>query len=199
MSITDYLISAGLILLVVRQLRGRRITTFNLLLPLGIVVYAGQSYLHGLPTGGNDLALVGGGIALGALLGTLCGLFTSVRPDAEGRPFAKAGWVAGGLWIVGVGSRLAFELYATHGGGASIAHFSASHGITSVDAWGTALILMAFAEVLGRTAVLAWRAYTVRRDNPALVEAEIGSGSGPRSGRPQMVGSGIMGAGERAF
>jgi len=107
--------------------------------------------------------------------------------------------VAGGLWIVGVGSRLAFELYATHGGGASIAHFSASHGITSVDAWGTALILMAFAEVLGRTAVLAWRAYTVRRDNPALVEAEIGSGSGPRSGRPQMVGSGIMGAGERAF
>ncbi|HEY1444881.1 MAG TPA: hypothetical protein VGF51_08270, partial [Acidimicrobiales bacterium] len=57
----------------------------------------------------------------------------------------------------GTGGRLAFQVWATHGGGPSIAHFSAGHGITSTTAWTAALILMALSEVVVRTGVLAWR------------------------------------------
>ena len=39
----------------------------------------------------------------------------------------QAGWIAAGLWILGMGSRMAFELWSEHGGAPSIAHFSAAH------------------------------------------------------------------------
>jgi hypothetical protein len=61
--------------------------------------------------------------------------------------------------VVGVGSRLAFQLYATHGGAPSIARFSAAHHITSGEAWVATLIVMALTEVVGRSAVLAARAW----------------------------------------
>jgi hypothetical protein len=52
---------------------------------------------------------------------------------------------------------MGFSLYAEHGGGGSIERFSASHHITSIEAWVAGLILMALAEVLSRSAVLAAR------------------------------------------
>ncbi len=81
----------------------------------------------------------------------------------EGIPVAKAGLAAAGLWILGTGGRLAFQVYATHGGGAAVARFSTVHSITSVAAWTDALILMALCEAVVRTGILGWRAYTVRR------------------------------------
>jgi len=168
MTTTDYILDIALIAIVLLQVRGRRLTTRSLLLPLGIVGWAVANYLHGIPTAGNDLALVAGSAGLGAVLGGLAAVFTSVRPDHGGRPVAKAGFVAAALWVLGTGARFVFQLYATHGGAASIGRFSAAHDITSGEAWVAALLLMALGEVVARTGVLAWRAGAVRRRTPLL-------------------------------
>jgi hypothetical protein len=180
MTITDYLIDILLIGIVVLQVRGRRLTLRSLLLPIGIVTYVALHYLHGIPTGGNDLLLVGLAAAAGISLGVGAGLFTMVTPGADGHPVAKAGLVAATLWVLGVGSRFAFQLYASHGGGGAVQRFSAAHSITSFEAWVAALILMAMGEVVARTAILATRAYNVAPS--------------------QFLGrAGMIGAGDRAF
>jgi hypothetical protein len=161
MSLTDYVIDLGLIAVVFLQIRGRRLTTRSLLVPVGIVTWAAVNYLHGIPTGGNDLVLILGSTAVGALLGGLCAVFTQVTPNADGVPLAKAGWLAATFWVLGVGARFAFQFYATHGGAAAIGRFSVAHGITSSTAWVAALLLMAIAEVLLRTGILGWRAHTL--------------------------------------
>jgi hypothetical protein len=156
MTTSDYLIDISLIALVLVQMKKRRLTVKALVLPLGIVAYVAYSYLKGIPTAHNDLVLVVGAAVIGATLGTLAGTFTTVTRGVEG-VFAKAGLAAAGLWILGTGGRLAFQVWATHGGGPGIEHFSATHGITSATAWTSALILMALSEATMRTGVLAWR------------------------------------------
>jgi hypothetical protein len=159
MTLSDYLLNGLIIGLVLLQIRGRKLSWHGLLLPVGLVLYVGHTYLHGFPTAGNDLWLTLGGPAIGLVLGLGSGLFTSVKRRADGALVAKAGLVAAALWILGTGTRLAFEIYATHGGAASIGRFSASHDITTAAAWTTGLVLMALVEVLARTGVLAFRAY----------------------------------------
>jgi hypothetical protein len=171
MTFTDYLIDISLIAIVLLQVRGRRLTPRELLLPVGIVAFVAYTYLRAIPTAGNDLVLVIGAAALGALLGGLAGRFTSVTAGADGVPFAKAGLAAATLWILGTGGRLAFQVWATHGGGAAIAHFSAAHSITTLTAWTSALILMALSEAVVRTGVLGWRSTSVRRRARAAVPA----------------------------
>ncbi|MBO0732024.1 MAG: hypothetical protein J2P57_22380 [Acidimicrobiaceae bacterium] len=161
MTTTDYLLDIALLAIVFLQIRGRRLTLRSLLLPIGVMVYAATQYLHGIPTAGNDLLLIVPVAGVGLALGVFTGIFTSVRPDEDGSPFAKAGFVAAVLWLVGVGTRFAFQLYASHGGASAIASFSAHHSITSANAWVAALILMAFGEVVGRTAVLGVRGWSI--------------------------------------
>ena len=156
MTTSDYLIDISLIALVLVQVKRRRLTVKALLLPLGIVAYVAYSYLKGIPTAHNDLVLVVGAAVVGATLGALAGAFTSVTRGPDG-VFAKAGLAAAGLWILGTGGRLGFQIWATHGGGPAIAHFSATHGITSATAWTSGLILMALSEATMRTGILAWR------------------------------------------
>jgi hypothetical protein len=79
--------------------------------------------------------------------------------------------VAAILWVVGVGTRFAFQVYASHGGAPAIARFSAHHAITSEAAWTAALILMAFGEVLSRTLVLGLRGWSVGAFKPRPVQA----------------------------
>jgi hypothetical protein len=171
MTTTDYLLDIGLIAIVLLQIRGRRLTLRALLLPIAIVAWAATQYLHGIPTAGNDLLLVAVGATCGAALGLATGLFTSLRPDADGHPYARAGAVAAILWVVGVGTRFAFQVYASHGGAPAIARFSAHHAITSEAAWTAALILMAFGEVLSRTLVLGLRGWSVGAFKPRPVQA----------------------------
>src|SRR5579862_6621871 len=157
MSITEYLLNGALVGLVFLQLRGRRLTARNLLLPVAIVGWVAMSYLHGIPTAGNDLVLVVLGALAGLLLGTGCGLATVVVRRADGATIAKAGPLAAVLWVAGIGARVAFSLYATNGGGPAIERFSIAHAITSPRAWVGGLVLMALAEVLSRTALVAWK------------------------------------------
>ena len=161
MTFTDYLLDISLIAIVLLQIRGRRLTLRSLLLPVSITLWVLKSYLHGIPTAGNDLVLVIGAATLGVTLGVLSGYFTRVTADADGIPVAKAGAIAATLWVLGVGTRFAFQLYATHGGAASIARFSNAHSITTGEAWVAALILMALGEALTRTALVAYRGYQV--------------------------------------
>jgi hypothetical protein len=162
MTFSDYLIDITLISIVLIQMRGRKLTLHSLLLPVGIVGYVAVTYLKAIPTNGNNLFLIVGCAAVGATLGGLAAHFTAVRVNGEGIPVAKAGLLAAGLWILGTGGRLAFQLYASHGGAKSIEHFSVTHSITSLTAWTSALILMALSEAIVRTSVLGWRGHVVQ-------------------------------------
>jgi hypothetical protein len=180
MTITDYLIDIALLAVVFLQIRGRRLTLRSLLLPVALCAWAAVNYLHGIPTAGNDLVLVAVAAGVGITLGALAGTFTKVLAGKDGHPVAKAGVLAAILWVAGIGTRFAFQLYATHGGSGAIARFSASHAITSGEAWVAALILMALGEALTRTAVVAARGYR-------LAPAHF------------LGGTSMMGVGDRAY
>ena len=161
MSATDYLINAILVLLVLRQIRESRLGVVSLVLPVLLVGAAAAYYLRSIPTAGNDLALDLTLAAIGAILGVACGLTTRLRRDTADMVLVRAGVAAAILWIVGVGCRMAFALYSTHGGGPAIARFSIAHDITSSQAWVAALILMALAEVIARLVTIRVRAHQV--------------------------------------
>jgi hypothetical protein len=168
MTLGDYLFSGVFIALILRQIRGRPLTALGLLIPVGIVVVVAFRYLHGIPAGGNDSELVAVCAGAGLVLGILSAMATKVFRRADGTPMAKAGPLAILLWVIGAGSRLAFALYATHGGGPEVARFARAHHIIGSQAWTTAFILMALAEAVSRYGLLAIRALIVK-------------GSGPRS------------------
>jgi hypothetical protein len=168
MTTTEYLLNAALVLVVVRQLRGKRLIGSAIYVPLAICAYVGYTYLHSIPTSGNDLALVVVGSLAGLTLGALCGLCTRVYPDHDGIPFARATGAAALLWVLGVGSRIAFSLYAQHGGGSTIEHFSIVHAL-SQDAWVAAFVLMAILEAVSRTVVLLVRARRLQGDGGAII------------------------------
>jgi hypothetical protein len=56
-----------------------------------------------------------------------------------------------------MGFRFWFAYYAYHGGGPAVASFSLRHDISGADIWTTALVLMAFGQVLARLGVLQVR------------------------------------------
>ncbi|MDX2389283.1 hypothetical protein NJL88_04110 [Streptomyces sp. DK15] len=73
------------------------------------MTFVGFSYLDGVPTGGNDLLLIGALMGVGAVLGIAVGVFTWMR-RADGHILIKAGVVSAALWAVGMGARLGFQL-----------------------------------------------------------------------------------------
>lgn len=157
---STYLLDIILIGLVVLQVRGRRLSWISLVLPLAVVTYFAVDYLKGFPTTGNNLVLEIGGAGIGAALGIGCALATHLRRNDAGAVIAKAGVVAAALWIAGVGARLGFQLYAEHGGGASLYRFSLAHSL-SMEGWVAGLILMALCEVVFRSGGIALRAWRV--------------------------------------
>ena len=90
-------------------------------------------------------------------MGATGGLATRLRLGADGRPLGRAGVLAAGMWIAGVGARMVFYFAATHGAGPAIAAFSIAHHITGPAAWTAALVMMALADVLTRLAVVYLR------------------------------------------
>ncbi len=157
MTTIDYLMNIGLISLVILQIRGHYVTRARLLLPLAATFVVAGQFLHAVPTAGNDLILIVVLCAIGAALGVGAALVTTVKLDGS-KAFAKAGLLASVLWVVGIGARMGFVLWVSHGGQPSVARFSLEHHITSGAAWGAAFVLMAMAEVAARTGVVFVRA-----------------------------------------
>jgi hypothetical protein len=157
MSITDYLIDSALVLLVLLQIQERPLTTKSLVRPLLIVGIAVVNYVHGIPTAGNDLVLIGVLALLGLLIGTASGQTVLMRRGSGGEVLARAAWLSGFFWVLGMGSRFAFLIWVNNGGAATIGQFSAQHAITGGEAWTVALLSMAVFEVCGRSLLLAAR------------------------------------------
>lgn len=158
MTITDYLIDSALVLLVLVQIKERSLTIRSLVRPLVIVAVAVNNYLHGIPTAGNDLVLVGVLALVGLLIGVASGQTVLMRRDEDGEVLVRAGWASALFWVLGMGSRFAFLIWVNNGGGGgTILRFSAEHSITGAEAWTVALLAMAVFEVGGRTLVQAIR------------------------------------------
>ncbi len=157
MTTSDYIIDISLVLLVLLQIKERPLTDRSLIRPIVILGVAVANYLHGIPTAGNDLLLLAVLASLGAAIGLASGATVMMRPGPRGEVLMRTGWISGFFWVLGMGSRFAFIWWITHFGASPIASFSASHMITSSEAWTVALLGMAVFEVLGRTALLASR------------------------------------------
>ena len=162
MTTTDYLIDSVLVLLVLLQIKERPLTTHTLIRPLIIVSIAVVTYLHGIPTAGNDLVLVGTLALLGLSIGLASGQTVLMRRGQDGEVLARSGWASGFFWVLGMGSRFAFAVWISHGGAATIGQFSAQHSITSAEAWTAALLAMAVFEVCGRSLVQAARRHRLQ-------------------------------------
>jgi hypothetical protein len=157
MTTTDWIIDIALILIVFRQLREERLTARTILLPVALMSWAGFTYLHSIPTAGNDLVLIGLLTAVGVVFGLVSGLLTRVR-YSSGNVYIKATLSAAGLWVISMGFRMGFAVWSSYGSGIGhIESFSAAHDITGGQAWVTALILMAFGEVVVRVGTIVIR------------------------------------------
>ena len=176
-NITTYLISASLILLVIRQIREHPLDARSLMAPVLAVGCAAVMFLHTVPLGGSDLVLEAACVLAGAVMGAIGGLATRLRLGADGRPLGRAGWLAAGMWVGGVGARLAFAVAAGNGAGPAIGRFSAAHHITSDKAWIAALIMMALADVLIRLVIIYLRGRRLTVSAPAPI-APIAGGIG---------------------
>ena len=158
MSTTDYVVDILLIVVIFRQLRPRPYTLRTAILPIGIMVWAGFHYLHGFEVAGNDLFLITLLALSGLALGVASGATTFMWLDERSGVLGRVGFYACLTWIIGMGSRFAFAVYASSsGGGARVAEFSRDHAISGSQAWTTALVAMAFAEVLARVMFLQVR------------------------------------------
>jgi hypothetical protein len=156
MTFTDYLINAVFVLVVLRQARERRLDVRSFVAPMALVVFVATHYVHTIPTGGQDLDLVGALTALGVGLGLLCGFTTHVRTDEDGTRFARVGWLAGGFLVAGISARVLFVFALHHGAGPAVRAFSISHHIDAA-AWPLALVSMALCEVTVRLVVVQLR------------------------------------------
>ena len=170
MTTTDWILDIALILVVLRQIRWSRIDPLFLLVPIGITSFVAYKYLDPIPTGGNDLLLIGAFAVLGIVLGVAGGLTTHVRVR-QGRAYVRAGLIAASLWVLGMGARLAFAVWSEHSGGPTIVRFSEQHDITSTQAWVSGLILMVLCEVGTRIGTILVR----------VAAAKSQAGIGPRS------------------
>jgi hypothetical protein len=165
MSLAEYVVPLLLVASVLRQWRGKPLGWLQLLWPVGVVVWACARYLRGFPPTSSDLVLVCGCALAGVALGAGAAVKTRIYRGREGTLMARATPAAVALWTAGALGRLTFGLYAEHGGAQTIASFSAAHRL-AFQAWPAALTLMALAEVLGRTAVLAPRAFRSASEPP---------------------------------
>jgi hypothetical protein len=158
MTITDYLINAVFVLIVVRQARERELDLRSVVVALLLVAFVGHIYIRSIPTAGNDLLLIGLLASVGLSLGVISGLATHVRAGDRGVALASVGWLAGALLVFGITARMVFAFALTHGAHRAVASFSVAHQITA-SAWPVALVSMALAEVTARIAIVQLRGH----------------------------------------
>ena len=172
-----YLINALLVLLVLRQIREHQLDLRALVVPVLAVAAAAVMFLHSVPGGGSDIALDLLCLSAGAAMGAIGGLATHLRPGADGRPLGRAGVLAAGMWIAGVGARMVFYFAATHRAGPAIAAFSLAHHITGSATWTAALVMMALADVLTRLVVVYLRGRRLTATGTPVIAAFVQAGA----------------------
>jgi hypothetical protein len=170
MTITDYLINAVFVVLVLRQARERELDLRSAIIPLAIVGFVAHLYVRSIPTAGNDLVLIAALGALGLAMGVASGLTTRVRAGENGLAVARVGWIAGALLIAGIGSRMVFAFAVSHGAHHSVASFSIAHQIGAA-AWPVALVMMALLEVSTRIVIVQLRGRQAMQSSVAIAAA----------------------------
>ena len=156
MTLTDYLINAIFVVVVLRQARERRLDLRSFVAPMAMVAFVAVHYVQSIPTGGGDLGLVAALTTLGLSLGVASGLATHVRADSAGIAYARVGWLAGLLLVAGISSRLVFVFALDHGAGQAVRDFSIANHV-SAAAWPVALVSMALFEVTTRLVLVQLR------------------------------------------
>lgn len=157
MTSTDLVVAAALVLLVIPQLSGARLTTRNLVIPLALVILIGALSLRSIPRQGNDDELYEAAVVLGVLLGAGCAVNTRLIRLTDGTVLAKVGFLGAVFWIVGMAARVGFDYEEQHGGAAAIARIGREKMISGTAAWSAALIFMALAQVVSRVILLRAR------------------------------------------
>ena len=170
MTTTDYLINAVFVLIVLSQARERELDRRSVIIPLAVLVYVAQMYVHSIPTAGNDLLLVAALGTVGLTLGVASGLATHVRAGENGLAVARVGWLAGALLIAGISSRMVFVFAIHHGARHAVASFSMAHQIGAA-AWPVALVLMALLEVGTRIAIVQLRGHRAMQSSDTAIAA----------------------------
>jgi hypothetical protein len=136
----------------------RKIGWFRILRPFVTSGVAVVIFMKAITTSGAgltlELALAASGIVLGLAATALMRVYRSPR---TGRPVSRAGVAYAVLWIVVIGARTAFSYGSVHWFGSQLAHWMTQHAVTTA-AITDALIFMAIAMVITRTAGLALRA-----------------------------------------
>lgn len=163
----DALIFNAVVLLVVLEAdigRHRKIGWFRILRPFITSGVAVAIFIEAITTTGTgltlELALTATGIVLGLVATALMTVYRSPRTH---KPVSRAGFAYAALWVVVVGARAAFSYGSVHWFGHQLDHWMAQHAVTSA-ALTDALIFMAIAMVVTRTAGLALRARNLGPD-----------------------------------
>jgi hypothetical protein len=158
---SNYIVDILLIALVLRQLRVRPLTSRMMILPIILVAWAFFTYFKTFSLNTSDFVLIAVFTVVGVALGVASGLTTKVWRGPQ-HILCQATAIAAITWIVGMGFRLGFQIWAnSQSGGNWITKFSVAHHINSAQAWVTALLLMALGEVLARLGILQWRLYAM--------------------------------------
>ena len=145
----------------------RKITTFRLLRPVLLAAAIVPLFLDKITTHGCGLTVQLAGAAAGLIGGLIALALIKVRRSSTtGQPVSAAGWGYALLWTAVIGARALFSYGAGHWFGTQLGSWLAASSIPSA-AITDALIFMAVAMLLTRTAGLAIRARTVPGSAPA--------------------------------
>ncbi|OCT16016.1 hypothetical protein A8709_10385 [Paenibacillus pectinilyticus] len=137
------------------QMGRRAFTTRRIFMPFIVSIIMGQQYLHGIPMSGSNLGALGLCLLVGIVFGGLLLAATTVERDASGVVYTKAGLPYLVIWVLELGSRVAFAYYArSHQ--QQVGHFLLSHHL-SPDVIGSGFMLMTIAMLLTRVlGIVVW-------------------------------------------
>ena len=171
----EALILNAIVLLVVLEAdigQHRKIGWFRILRPFVTSGVAVAIFIKAVTTTGTgltlELALAAAGVAIGLAATALMTVYRSPRTH---KPVSRAGFGYAALWVVVIGARTAFSYGSVHWFGPQLDSWMTQHAVTSA-ALTDALIFMAIAMVVTRTAGLALRARNRGPDAAAEVHPQ---------------------------
>lgn len=129
------------------QMGRRAFTTRRIVLPFITSIVVGQSYLRAIPTEGNNVAAILLCVLAGAVFGLL--LVAATRVERDGSVlYTQAGAAYFVIWVLEIGSRVAFAYYAqSHQ--MEVGRFLVRHHL-SPDVIGSGFMIMTFTMLIAR-------------------------------------------------